>query len=69
MIDQMMVNRDFLQNKNNGLAIKQQRAKIYTSENVLYCRPNGNCKPNQTYGGDHYLGGVSDHLPVFITLH
>lgn len=68
MIDQMMINRNFLQNKNKGLAIKDSRAEIYAADNILYCRPNGNCKPNKTYSGDHYIGGVSDHLPVFVTL-
>jgi hypothetical protein len=23
---------------------------------------------NRTYGGDKYLGGVSDHLPVYVIL-
>jgi predicted extracellular nuclease len=68
MIDQMMVNRNFLQNNNEGLGVKNQKASIFTSHGVLYCRPNGNCKPNQTYGGDNYMGGVSDHLPIFIEL-
>ena len=68
MIDQIMVNRNFLQNKNDGLGILHNSATVYASKNILYCRANGNCQPNQTYGGDHYIGGVSDHLPVFITL-
>ncbi len=68
MIDQMMINRNFLQNNNDGLGVKNQKAKIYSGNDVLYCRANGNCQPNQTYGGDYYLGGISDHLPVLIEL-
>lgn len=68
MIDQMMIDRNFLQNNNDGLGVKHQKAKIYSGNDVLYCRANGNCQPSQTYGGDYYLGGVSDHLPVLIEL-
>ena len=67
-IDQIMINRSFLQNKNDKTSILNNVAVIYNQEDVLYCRPNGNCKPNQTYGGDKYLGGVSDHLPVYAVL-
>ena len=67
-IDQIMVNRNFLQNKNDKTSILNNKATIYTKEDVLYYRPNGNCKPNQLYGGDHYLGGISDHLPVYVVL-
>jgi predicted extracellular nuclease len=68
MIDQIMINRNFLHNSNEGISIKNNQGIIYSAPDVLYCRANGQCKPNQTYAGDHYVGGVSDHLPVYAIL-
>lgn len=67
MIDQMMINRNFLQNRNEGLEIVNQKAEIFRPEELIFEQRKLE-KPNQTYAGDHYVGGVSDHLPIYVKL-
>lgn len=67
MIDQMMINRNFLQNKNEGVGVANNRSYLFKDEMVIFKNKHFT-KPNQTYAGDKYVGGVSDHLPVYIKL-
>ncbi|MCB9194840.1 MAG: hypothetical protein H6600_09720 [Flavobacteriales bacterium] len=67
MIDQMMINRNFLQNKNEGVGVANNKSYLFKDEMVIF-RNKHFTKPNQTYAGDKYVGGVSDHLPVYIKL-
>lgn len=67
MIDQFMINRNLLQNKNNGLSIRNNEMHIYAPENLIF-RKKDYSQPNHTYSGNRYVGGISDHLPVYIRL-
>jgi len=40
---------------------------VKTDNTLYYSRTNNEPKPNRTYKGDTYTGGVSDHLPVWIS--
>jgi endonuclease/exonuclease/phosphatase family metal-dependent hydrolase len=41
---------------------------IFREDWMIYTDPKYGQRPNRTYGGDHYFGGFSDHLPVFVDL-
>lgn len=67
MIDQIMVNRAFLQNNNKGIGIRNESMKIGNDDTLIH-RSKYEEKPNQTYLGDRYVGGISDHLPIYVIL-
>lgn len=71
MFDQLMISPNFLDQGQKGwyLHKKQDKAKSFYDEMLLYTDRNGNKIPNKTYGGDRYYGGYSDHLPVYFWLY
>tara|TARA_B100001287_G_scaffold275773_1_gene284369 strand:+ start:481 stop:1437 length:957 start_codon:yes stop_codon:yes gene_type:complete len=64
ILDHIMVSEGFQNNKFN---IKPESGKIHTPD-YLITEYKGNKVPFRTYGGIKYLGGYSDHLPVFVEL-
>lgn len=66
MIDQMMLSKNLLAKK--GLQYVPNSATIYQEDRIL--EPEGKFKgsPLRTYAGKKYMGGYSDHLPIYITL-
>jgi endonuclease/exonuclease/phosphatase family metal-dependent hydrolase len=68
MFDQIIVSPVLL-NKGAGYYLSYGDGKVYKGEEVLFTNPQTKLTgPNRTYGGNDYLGGVSDHLPVFVVL-
>lgn len=67
MIDQFMINRNLLQNNNDGLEVRKNEMHILSSEDLLFHKRDYS-QPDHTYSGDRYEGGISDHLPVYIKL-
>ncbi|MDO8896131.1 MAG: endonuclease, partial [Bacteroidales bacterium] len=69
IFDHMIVTKSLF-NANSGLQYKQGSARIFSSPFLLMDdeRYLGK-KLNRTFSGPTYLGGVSDHLPVYIDLH
>lgn len=67
MIDQIMVNRNLLQNKNDGLGIRKNKMYIHAPEELIFHKKDYS-QPDHTYSGDRYEGGISDHLPVYVKL-
>ena len=53
--------------KNGDLKISSENGTILTLEYLLSTY-KGNTVPFRTFGGSQYLGGYSDHLPVYIDL-
>lgn len=68
MIDQMMINRVLLHAKEGSIVVKNNEVNVYKDKSVLHFRANGKCQPNRTYAGTKYIGGVSDHLPIYVVL-
>ena len=62
ILDHMMVSKSFLK---GGTKVKQKTAKIYSAE-FLLTEYKEKIVPNRTYGGSKYLGGYSDHLPIYV---
>ena len=65
MLDQVIFSSNLIQRK-NGLHFKE--AAIFRQDWMMYEDKKYGQGPSRTYGGDHYFGGYSDHLPVMVTL-
>jgi len=68
LIDQFIVSANLLEN-GSGLKITEDRAWIYAPDFLrMEDEKYMGIKPYRTFYGSQYLGGFSDHLPVFIDL-
>ncbi len=65
MMDQVMVSKSFIDPK-EGLEYVRGSAKIYDPVTIKYTLGKFKEAPRSTYSGTVYLGGYSDHFPVFI---
>ncbi len=63
MIDNIVVSGSVLSSKST---VYCQNATIFKDNFMLYTDKSGVASPSRTYGGTHYFGGYSDHLPVFV---
>ena len=45
-----------------------QRAEIFSPEKISSREKKSGKRPFRTYSGTRYLGGYSDHFPVYVTL-
>lgn len=64
MIDQMMLSKGWFSNK--GLRYVTNSATIYENEKIKEQEGKYKGSPLRTYAGKKYLGGYSDHLPIYI---
>lgn len=68
-LDQFVVSGIFLLNKNE-IHIINNSASVYAPQFLLdYDEKHGGLKPFRTYSGWKYLGGFSDHLPIYFDLY
>jgi predicted extracellular nuclease len=67
MLDQIIVSHTLL-NVKSGLKCNYDSGKVLREEWMLSGENGGNPLPKRTYDGDVYLGGISDHLPVYVVL-
>ncbi len=68
MLDQIIVSYPLLLDR-HGWHTTYDGGHIFAREWMLYDNPKAGRKvPNRTYGGPNYFGGISDHLPVYVTL-
>ena len=67
MLDQIIISQALLSPK-SGLRTNYDSGKIFSAEWMMYNDERlGQKVPSRTYGGPNYYGGVSDHLPVYVT--
>lgn len=59
MVDQMLCSHSFIE-------YIDEDAKVFTPEWLLQKDKDGNAEPFHTYSYDKYLGGYSDHLPIYL---
>ncbi len=66
MFDQIMVSQELIDEK-SGLTTNFNGGKIFKPNWLLIDNSKADdLIPSKTYGGDTYLGGPSDHLPVYV---
>jgi predicted extracellular nuclease len=69
VIDQIIVSSALVDKKNKGLKCLPTSAKIDTSQYLLKDDNTYSGKiPFRTYNGYKYIGGFSDHLPIYLDL-
>ncbi len=66
IIDQMMISKSLIRGL-VGISVIEQKAHIFSPDFLLQDDPvNMGKKPFRTYVGPRYIGGFSDHLPIFV---
>ncbi|MFC2137034.1 hypothetical protein ACFLTE_02560 [Bacteroidota bacterium] len=66
MFDHIIVSQELV-NEKKGLTTDFNGGKIFKPNWLLIDNPKADeLIPSKTYGGDTYLGGISDHLPVYV---
>jgi len=68
-IDQFIVSGNLL-NPSSAISVKNNEAHVYTADFLLHDdnKKYGGQKPFRTYSGWKYLGGFSDHLPIYMDM-
>ena len=67
IFDQLIVSKNLLDSKNQ-YSISNGAAHIFNPNWLLFNHPKWGMIPNRTYAGGKYVGGYSDHLPVYLDL-
>ena len=63
LFDQIVVSNNFLQQHENDFQFEE--SKIFNLKELQEYKGKFKGNPFRTYAGPHYLGGLSDHFPVF----
>lgn len=68
-IDQFIVSGNLL-NAGNKVSISEKKAFVFSNDSLIHedTSKYGGKKPFRTYSGWKYLGGYSDHLPIYMDL-
>ena len=66
MLDNLVVSDELISGKR--FHIVDQKGFIYSSNWMIYTNKSGDKTPNRSYVGSKYVGGVSDHFPVYLKL-
>ncbi|SDQ78410.1 Endonuclease/Exonuclease/phosphatase family protein [Chryseobacterium soldanellicola] len=64
LFDQIILSKSLFDN--DAKALSFQDAKVFSSEKISSRNRNFEGRPFRTYAGTRYLGGYSDHFPVFV---
>lgn len=68
MLDQIIVSPNMM-DKHGKFAISQSDFDVFYKDWLIFQHPKYKTyQPNRTYAGPKYIGGYSDHLPVFLEL-
>ncbi|MFP7656153.1 endonuclease/exonuclease/phosphatase family protein [Chryseobacterium proteolyticum] len=65
LFDQIILSKSFF-NDHNNIGLSFQSAEIFKSEKISSRNKQFSGRPFRTYAGTRYLGGYSDHFPVFV---
>jgi predicted extracellular nuclease len=66
MLDNLVVSEAVLKGK--GMEVEGQKGNIYSADWMVFTNKTGDKTPNRSYVGDKYVGGVSDHFPVYFKM-
>ena len=67
MLDQVMVNLSLFSGA-NGFKVVENSATIFAEDWMKQTEPKYLGSPMRTFGGRKYLGGYSDHFPVYVII-
>ena len=63
-LDQIIVSAGLLDGK--SLEVSPETAQFVKKDWMLYHNDKYGDSPDRTFAGNKYIGGYSDHLPVFV---
>jgi hypothetical protein len=66
MLDNLVVSDELISGKR--IQIGDQKGFIFRSDWMIYTNKTGDKTPNRSYVGSKYVGGVSDHFPVYLKM-
>lgn len=66
MLDNLIVSRQMIAGKK--IKIENNKGNIYSNDWMIFTNKNGDKTPNRSYVGNKYVGGVSDHFPVYFKM-
>jgi predicted extracellular nuclease len=66
MLDNLVVSDELISGKR--IQIVDQKGFIYSNDWMIYTNKTGDKTPNRSYVGSKYVGGVSDHFPVYLKM-
>ena len=66
MLDNLVVSEAILKGK--GMQVEGKKGYIFSNDWMIYTNKNGDKTPNRSYVGNKYVGGVSDHFPVYFKM-
>lgn len=66
MLDNLVVSKGMINGKK--VKVENNKGEIYQSDWMIFTNKNGDKTPNRSYVGDKYVGGVSDHFPVYFKM-
>ncbi|MDP3434073.1 MAG: hypothetical protein Q8T04_14070 [Bacteroidota bacterium] len=66
MLDHLIVSGEMISGKK--MKVENAKGHIYKSDWMLFTNKNGDKTPNRSYVGNKYVGGVSDHFPVYFRM-
>lgn len=66
MLDHLIVSGEMITGKK--INVENSKGHIYINDWMLFTNKNGDKTPNRSYVGNKYVGGVSDHFPVYFQI-
>lgn len=66
MLDNLVVSNAVFNGK--GVRIEGKKGNIFSNDWMIFTNKNGDKTPNRSYVGSKYVGGVSDHFPVYFKM-
>lgn len=66
MLDNLVVSEAVL--KGMGMHVDGEKGNIFSNDWMIFTNKTGDRTPNRSYVGNKYVGGVSDHFPVYLKL-
>jgi hypothetical protein len=66
MLDNIVVSNGIIDSKK--VKVVQDKGFIFNADWTTFTNKNGDKTPNRSYVGDKYVGGVSDHFPVYFKM-
>lgn len=66
MLDNIVVSEAVFKGK--GMRIEEGKGTVFSNDWMIFINKNGDKAPNRSYVGNKYVGGVSDHFPVYFKM-
>lgn len=66
MLDHLIVSYGLINGR--GIQVDKNKGFVYQNDWMVFTNKNGDKTPNRSYVGNKYVGGVSDHFPVYFRM-